>query len=165
MQLEARVLGVLVSLYCFSTYRVADPFSSLGAFIGKLKQTKLAWTLSYQLMFIPFHVFFSFFFLLWIQVFIYFSLSQAFLGCRCASIDFYQIHTVFCGFLWRGKSEHSFTSNRTLWQTTWIHPSLTWWNHNLIGLLTEVWIGLTACTLQWYKASVITLPLMKEVSL
>ena len=24
--------GVLVSLYCFSTYRIADPFSSLGTF-------------------------------------------------------------------------------------------------------------------------------------
>jgi hypothetical protein len=36
MQLEIRALGwgggVLVSLYCCSTYRVADPFSSLGAF-------------------------------------------------------------------------------------------------------------------------------------
>ena len=32
MQLETRVLGVLISSYCCSTYRVADPFSSLGAF-------------------------------------------------------------------------------------------------------------------------------------
>jgi hypothetical protein len=32
MQLEIRALGVLVSLYCCSTYRVADPFSSLGTF-------------------------------------------------------------------------------------------------------------------------------------
>jgi hypothetical protein len=32
MQLEARVLGVLVSLHCCSTYRVAHPFSSLGTF-------------------------------------------------------------------------------------------------------------------------------------
>ena len=32
MQLEIWVLGVLVSSYCCSTYRVADPFSSLGAF-------------------------------------------------------------------------------------------------------------------------------------
>ena len=32
MQLETRVLGVLVSSYCCSTYRVADPFSSLGTF-------------------------------------------------------------------------------------------------------------------------------------
>jgi hypothetical protein len=31
-QLEIRALGVLVSSYCCSTYRVADPFSSLGAF-------------------------------------------------------------------------------------------------------------------------------------
>ena len=30
MQLEIRALGVLVSSYCCSTYRVADPFSSLG---------------------------------------------------------------------------------------------------------------------------------------
>ena len=30
-ELETRVLGVLVSSYCCSTYRVADPFSSLGA--------------------------------------------------------------------------------------------------------------------------------------
>jgi hypothetical protein len=32
MQLETRALGVLVSSYCCSIYRVADPFSSLGAF-------------------------------------------------------------------------------------------------------------------------------------
>jgi hypothetical protein len=32
MQLETRALGVLVSSYCCFTYRVADPFSSLGAF-------------------------------------------------------------------------------------------------------------------------------------
>ena len=32
MQLEIWALGVLVSSYCCSTYRVADPFSSLGAF-------------------------------------------------------------------------------------------------------------------------------------
>jgi hypothetical protein len=32
MQLEIRALGALVSSYCCSTYRVADPFSSLGAF-------------------------------------------------------------------------------------------------------------------------------------
>jgi hypothetical protein len=32
MQLETRALGVLISSYCFSTYRVADPFSSLGTF-------------------------------------------------------------------------------------------------------------------------------------
>jgi hypothetical protein len=31
MQLETRAQGVLVSSYCCSTYRVADPFSSLGA--------------------------------------------------------------------------------------------------------------------------------------
>jgi hypothetical protein len=31
MQLETQALGVLVSLYC-STYRVADPFRSLGTF-------------------------------------------------------------------------------------------------------------------------------------
>jgi hypothetical protein len=30
MQLEIQALGVLVSLYCCSTYRIADPFSSLG---------------------------------------------------------------------------------------------------------------------------------------
>jgi hypothetical protein len=32
MQLEIWALGVLVSSYCYSTYRVADSFSSLGAF-------------------------------------------------------------------------------------------------------------------------------------
>jgi hypothetical protein len=32
MQLEIQALGVLVSSYCCSTYRVADPFSSLGTF-------------------------------------------------------------------------------------------------------------------------------------
>ena len=32
MQLEIRVLGVQVRSYFYSTYRVADPFSSLGAF-------------------------------------------------------------------------------------------------------------------------------------
>jgi hypothetical protein len=32
MQLEIGALGVLASSYCCSTYRVADPFSSLGAF-------------------------------------------------------------------------------------------------------------------------------------
>ena len=32
MQLETWTLGVLVSSYCYSTYRVADPFSSLGTF-------------------------------------------------------------------------------------------------------------------------------------
>ena len=32
MQLETRVLGVLVSSYCCSTYRVEDHFSSLGTF-------------------------------------------------------------------------------------------------------------------------------------
>jgi hypothetical protein len=32
MQLETRVLGVLVSSYCCSSYWVADPISSLGAF-------------------------------------------------------------------------------------------------------------------------------------
>jgi hypothetical protein len=32
MQLETRALGVLVSSFCCSTYRVADPFSSLGTF-------------------------------------------------------------------------------------------------------------------------------------
>jgi hypothetical protein len=31
MQLQTWALGVLVSSYCFSTYRVADPFSSLGS--------------------------------------------------------------------------------------------------------------------------------------
>ena len=32
MKLETRALGVLVSSYCCSTYRVTDPFSSLGTF-------------------------------------------------------------------------------------------------------------------------------------
>ena len=32
MQLETGTLGVLLSLYCCSTYRAADPFSSLGDF-------------------------------------------------------------------------------------------------------------------------------------
>jgi hypothetical protein len=32
MQLEIRAPGVLVSSYCCSTYKVADPFSSLGTF-------------------------------------------------------------------------------------------------------------------------------------
>jgi hypothetical protein len=32
MQLETQALGLLVTSYCCSTYRVADPFSSLGAF-------------------------------------------------------------------------------------------------------------------------------------
>jgi hypothetical protein len=32
MQLETQALGVLVSSYCCSTYRVSDPFSSLGTF-------------------------------------------------------------------------------------------------------------------------------------
>jgi hypothetical protein len=32
MQLETQALGVQVSSYCCSTYRVADPFSSLGTF-------------------------------------------------------------------------------------------------------------------------------------
>ena len=32
MQLETGALGVVVSSYCCSTYRVADPFSSLGTF-------------------------------------------------------------------------------------------------------------------------------------
>ena len=32
VQLETRALGVLVSSYCCSTYRVADPFSSLDTF-------------------------------------------------------------------------------------------------------------------------------------
>ena len=32
MQLEIKALGVLVSSYCSSTYRVADPFSSSSAF-------------------------------------------------------------------------------------------------------------------------------------
>ena len=34
MQLETRVLGVLVSSYCCSTYRVTDPFSSSSSSIG-----------------------------------------------------------------------------------------------------------------------------------
>jgi hypothetical protein len=34
MQLETRALGVLVSSYCCSAYRVADPFSSLGTFFS-----------------------------------------------------------------------------------------------------------------------------------
>jgi hypothetical protein len=32
MQLEIQALGVLVSSYCCSSYRVANPFSSLGTF-------------------------------------------------------------------------------------------------------------------------------------
>jgi hypothetical protein len=32
MQLETRALGVLGSSYCCSTYRVVDPFSSLGTY-------------------------------------------------------------------------------------------------------------------------------------
>jgi hypothetical protein len=32
MQLETGALGVLVSSYCSSTYRVADTFSSMGTF-------------------------------------------------------------------------------------------------------------------------------------
>jgi hypothetical protein len=32
VQLETGALGVLISSYCCSTYRVADPFSSLGTF-------------------------------------------------------------------------------------------------------------------------------------
>jgi hypothetical protein len=32
MQLGTQALGVLVGSYCCSTYRVADPFSSLGTF-------------------------------------------------------------------------------------------------------------------------------------
>jgi hypothetical protein len=32
MQLETQLWGVLVSSYCLSSYRVADPFSSLGIF-------------------------------------------------------------------------------------------------------------------------------------
>jgi hypothetical protein len=32
MQLETRASGVLVSSYCYSTYKVADPYSSLGTF-------------------------------------------------------------------------------------------------------------------------------------
>ena len=34
MQLETRALGILISSYCCSTYRVADPFSSLGTFFS-----------------------------------------------------------------------------------------------------------------------------------
>jgi hypothetical protein len=34
MQLETRVLGLLISSHCCSTYRVADPFSSLGTFFS-----------------------------------------------------------------------------------------------------------------------------------
>jgi hypothetical protein len=36
MQLETQDLGVLISSYCCSTYRVADPFSSLGTFSPSL---------------------------------------------------------------------------------------------------------------------------------
>jgi hypothetical protein len=32
MQLETQALGILVSSHCCSSYRVADPFSSLGTF-------------------------------------------------------------------------------------------------------------------------------------
>jgi hypothetical protein len=32
MQLETQALGILDSSYCYSSYRVADPFSSLGTF-------------------------------------------------------------------------------------------------------------------------------------
>jgi hypothetical protein len=32
MQLDTRAPGVLVSSYCCSTYKVADPFSSLGTY-------------------------------------------------------------------------------------------------------------------------------------
>jgi hypothetical protein len=32
MQLETQLWGVLVSSYCCSSYRIADPFSSLGTF-------------------------------------------------------------------------------------------------------------------------------------
>jgi hypothetical protein len=32
MQLVTRALGILISLYCCSTYRVANPFRSLGTF-------------------------------------------------------------------------------------------------------------------------------------
>jgi hypothetical protein len=32
MQLETRALGVLITSYCCSTYRIADPISSLGTF-------------------------------------------------------------------------------------------------------------------------------------
>jgi hypothetical protein len=34
MQLETLAPGVLVSSYCCSTYRVADPFSYLGTFLA-----------------------------------------------------------------------------------------------------------------------------------
>lgn len=34
MQLKTRALGVLVSSYCCSTYRVVDPFISLGTFFS-----------------------------------------------------------------------------------------------------------------------------------
>jgi hypothetical protein len=34
IQLETRALGVLVSSYCCSSYRVAEPFSSLGTFFS-----------------------------------------------------------------------------------------------------------------------------------
>jgi hypothetical protein len=34
MQLEIQALGVLVSSYCCSTYRVTDPFGSFGAFFS-----------------------------------------------------------------------------------------------------------------------------------
>jgi hypothetical protein len=36
MQIETQALGVLVSSYCCSSYRVADPFSSLGTFSSSL---------------------------------------------------------------------------------------------------------------------------------
>jgi hypothetical protein len=36
MQLETQLWAVLVSSYCCSTYRVADPFSSLGTFSSSL---------------------------------------------------------------------------------------------------------------------------------
>jgi hypothetical protein len=51
MQLETRALGVLVSSYCCFTYRVADPFSSLGNFSsspiggpGNSKAKKWEWS-------------------------------------------------------------------------------------------------------------------------
>ena len=34
IQLETQLGGLLVSSYCYSSYRVADPFSSLGTFSG-----------------------------------------------------------------------------------------------------------------------------------
>jgi hypothetical protein len=34
MQLETQLWGILVSSYCWSSYRVADPFSSLGTFFS-----------------------------------------------------------------------------------------------------------------------------------